>query len=217
MDLRSRLASIAVGDGAWTPPTPIPAATIVLSRDGEVLMMRRASTMRFAPRMHVFPGGRLEDVDLLSADPFRACAVREAHEEVGIAVGGDVRFIDHWVTPEFETRRFDVRFFHADVIEPGSLTTTEADALLWLTPEAALAAHAEGRMAMLRPTVEVLGLMTALLAGADVPERVTPKLPRPRDVSGALEWDVVDAVTGEVLAVGISGPDYAEVEGVAVR
>lgn len=217
MDLRSRLASIARGDGAWTPPDPIPAGTIVLARDGEVLMMRRAETMRFAPRMHVFPGGRVEDIDLVATDPFCACAVREAQEEVGITVTGDVRFIDHWVTPEFETRRFDVRFFLADVADEGALTTTEADALLWLTPDAALAAHAQGAMAMLRPTVEVLLLMRTLLAGEAAPDVVVPKLPRPRDVDGALLWDVVDATTGAVLAQDISGPDYAEVEGVAVR
>lgn len=217
MDLRSRLASIARSDGVWVAPEPIPAATIVLSRGGEVLVMRRAATMRFAPRMHVFPGGRVEDVDHGAHDPFLACAVREAEEEVGITVTGDIAFIDHWVTPEFETRRFDVRFFHAEVTESGALTTTEADEVLWVTPEAALSAYAQGRMAMLRPTVEVLVLMQGLLAGTPVPDVVIAKLPRPRDVDGSLLWDVVDAISGAVVAQDISGPDYAEVEGVAVR
>lgn len=217
MDLRSRLTSIARGDGVWVPPIPIPAATIVLSRDGEVLMMRRVDTMAFAPRMHVFPGGRVEDIDMGDVDPFLACAVREAHEEVGIAVEGRARFIDHWITPEFESRRFDVRFFHAEVNVPGGLSTTEADEVMWLTPEHAIDEHERGRMPMLRPTVEVLILMRKLFAGEIVGDEVTPKLPRPRDAAGVLKWDIVHADTGAVLARNITGPGYTEVEGVAVR
>lgn len=216
MDLRSRLSSIARGDGAWTPPEPLPAATIVLSRDGDVLMMRRVETMAFAPRMYVFPGGRLEEVDLAAEDPFLACAIREAREEVGIEVLGGARLIDHWITPEFESRRFDVRFFQAEVSDPGELVTTEADEVLWLTPAQARAEHDRGRLPMLRPTVEVLALMERLAAGEPVPP-ITPKLPRPRDAAGVLTWDIVHAGTGDVLARDIVGPGYAEVEGVAVR
>jgi len=216
VDLRSRLTSIARGDGAWTPPEPLPAATIVLSRGDEVLMMRRVETMAFAPRMYVFPGGRLEQIDRAAEDPYRACALREAREEVGIEVRGDARLIDHWITPEFESCRFDVRFFHAEVSEPGELVTTEADEVVWLTPAHARAEHDRGRLPMLRPTVEVLALMERLTSGEPVPS-ITPKLPRPRDVEGVLIWDIVHADTGAVLARDIVGPGYAEVEGVAVR
>jgi 8-oxo-dGTP pyrophosphatase MutT (NUDIX family) len=216
VDLHSRLSSIARGDGAWTPPAALPAATIVLSRGDHVLVMRRVETMAFAPRMHVFPGGRLEEIDLTADDPFLACAIREAREEVGIVVTGDIRLIDHWITPEFESRRFDVRFFLAEVTDPGDLVTTEADQVMWLSIDDALAEHEQGRLPMLRPTVEVLGLVQRILAGDPVPP-VTPKLPRPRDAAGVLAWDIVHADTGEVLARDIIGPGYAEVEGVAVR
>ncbi len=216
MDLRSRLSSIARGDGAWIPPEPVPAATIVLSRGAEVLMMRRVETMAFAPRMYVFPGGRLEEVDLAAEDPYLACAIREAREEVGIEVLEGARLIDHWITPEFESRRFDVRFFHAKVSIPGELVTTEADEVVWLTPARARAEHDRGRLPMLRPTVEVLALMERIASGEPVPP-VTPKLPRPRDAEGELMWDIVHADTGDVLARDIIGPGYAEVEGVAVR
>lgn len=217
MDLRSRLTSIARGDGAWIPPDAIPAASIVLTRDGEILMMRRVDTMAFAPRMHVFPGGRVEDADMAASDPYLACAIREAQEEVGISVQGDARFIDHWITPEFESRRFDVRFFHAEVQTVGGLNTTEADEVMWLTPERAIVEHERGNMPMLRPTVEVLILMKRVFAGEIVTDDVVPKLPRPRDESGVLAWDIVHGDTGVVLARNIAGPDYAEVEGVAVR
>jgi len=179
-------------------------------------MMRRVETMAFAPRMYVFPGGRLEDVDLAAEDPSLACALREAREEVGIDVLDGARLIDHWITPEFESRRFDVRFFHAEVSIPGELVTTEADEVVWLTPARARAEHDRGRLPMLRPTVEVLALMERIAAGEPVPP-ITPKLPRPRDADGELLWDIVHADTGDVLAHDIVGPGYAEVEGVAVR
>lgn len=172
--------------------------------------------MVFAPRMYVFPGGRLERVDLGAEDPYLACAIREAREEVGIEVLEGARLIDHWITPEFESRRFDVRFFHAEVADAGELVTTEADEVVWLTPAHARAEHERGRFPMLRPTVEVLALMERIGAGEPVPP-VTPKLPRPRDAEGVLVWDIVQADTGDVLVRDIIGPGYAEVEGVAVR
>ena len=50
---------------------PIPAATVILARDGsegvEVLMLRRSSRGAFGG-MWVFPGGRVENEDLAEAD-----------------------------------------------------------------------------------------------------------------------------------------------------
>jgi ribonuclease/clavin/mitogillin len=95
---------------------PRPAATVVLVRPGadglEVLLTHRPATMAFAPDMHVFPGGRVDDAD---ADPGLAArsvvsaalaskrlggdlaptvalaahvaAIREAFEEVGVLLG----------------------------------------------------------------------------------------------------------------------------------
>lgn len=49
------------------PTTPVPAATIVLLRDGtdgmEVLLLRRARTAGFVPGAYVFPGGRVDASD----------------------------------------------------------------------------------------------------------------------------------------------------------
>lgn len=46
---------------------PLPAATVVLLRDGEsgpeAFLTRRLDTMRFAPGCHVFPGGRVDELD----------------------------------------------------------------------------------------------------------------------------------------------------------
>jgi 8-oxo-dGTP pyrophosphatase MutT (NUDIX family) len=85
--------------------SPIPAATLVLFRDGpangsggpEHLFVERATTMVFAGGAVVFPGGRVDpgDYELAARFPHldivdaaaRIAAVRETIEEAGIAVG----------------------------------------------------------------------------------------------------------------------------------
>jgi 8-oxo-dGTP pyrophosphatase MutT (NUDIX family) len=84
-------------------PLPIPAATLVLFRDGpdgpEHLFVERSTAMVFAGGAVVFPGGRVDPGDYQLAaryphlDPLdaaaRIAAVRETIEEAGIAVGMD--------------------------------------------------------------------------------------------------------------------------------
>ena len=85
---------------------PIPAATLVLFREGasgaEHLLVERAATMVFAGGALVFPGGRVDPGDHALAARFahldpddaaaRIAAIRETIEETGIAAGinGDV-------------------------------------------------------------------------------------------------------------------------------
>lgn len=164
--------------------------------------------MGFAPGMHVFPGGGLAPVDLESADPLRACAIRETAEEVDIHVG-ECTLFDRWVTPESETRRYDVSFYLADVVDEGRLVTTEAVSMMWLEPDAALELHARGELAMLRPTAVVLEALAANRIEGGMTD-VVPKLPRIRP-DGA--WDVVNAQTQEVLATIDLGPTIAEADG----
>jgi 8-oxo-dGTP pyrophosphatase MutT (NUDIX family) len=60
----------------------------------------------------------------------------------------------HWITPEFEPRRYDTRFFIA-ALPAGQRTrdvSGEADTVAWMTPAAALAGVDEGSMVMLPPT-----------------------------------------------------------------
>ncbi len=111
-ELVARAREIARGQSSWTPPEARPAATVVLVRDGaaglEVLLMRRPSTMAFAPGMHVFPGGRVDPGQdgrpLVSgsltggswaapelARALIAAAVRETFEEAGVLLALDRR------------------------------------------------------------------------------------------------------------------------------
>ncbi|WP_336621464.1 NUDIX hydrolase [Sphingomonas zeae] len=85
------------------PPDPIPAATLILMREGaeiaslpEILMVERGATLAFLGGAMVFPGGRVDPGDhaLLSPhdpDPeesaARIAAIRETIEEVGLSIG----------------------------------------------------------------------------------------------------------------------------------
>ncbi len=184
---------------------------MVLVFQDEVLLLRRSRTMPFAPGMHVFPGGGVSAADHASADPLRACAIRETHEEVGILVH-DCRLFDRWITPEVEDRRYDVAFFIAHVEQSGQLLTTEADDMLWISPKQALDLHAEGELPMLRPTAVVLSdLLHGRIPGEN--DQVPAKLPRLR-LDG--KWDVVNADDGSVLTTVDSGPTLAETDGSAM-
>lgn len=219
LSLAERMRSVAAGDGLWTPPDPQPAATVVLVRDARVLLLRRSSTMRFAAGMYVFPGGRVEDVDTRHADsalsdPFVACAVRETMEEVGIIVEPPLPLVDHWITPEVEAHRYDVRFFRAHVESEGELASTEADEIVWLHPAEALERHDAGSLPMLRPTIEVLRQLRDDAFPA--PDDVIPRMPRPRLVGDEVRWDVVHAVTLEVLMADVPGPRRLESSGATI-
>ena len=83
------------------PVTPLPAATVLLLRDGpqglEVLMTRRSATARFAPDAYVFPGGGIDAADAQAHAQARRrpgqselhltqaiAAIRESFEELGV-------------------------------------------------------------------------------------------------------------------------------------
>ena len=91
----------------------------------------------------------------------------------------------HWITPAFEPRRYDTRFFVA-LLPQGQLprdVSGEADRVCWMRPAGAVAAADAGELAMLPPTyaalVELAGFARAedvLAAAADRP--IAPVLPQ---------------------------------------
>jgi 8-oxo-dGTP pyrophosphatase MutT (NUDIX family) len=89
----------------------------------------------------------------------------------------------HWITPEFEPKRFDTRFFVAAVPEgqrPRDVSG-EADDTVWLPVSEAVAQHEAGALAMLPPTIESLRDLSAfptVAAALAVPRAVRPILPR---------------------------------------
>ena len=76
----------------------------------------------------------------------------------------------HWLTPEFEPKRFDTRFFVAALpagAEPVHYEG-EADRAAWVRPADAVASHAAGEMGMLPPTVFTLAELAEYESVADV-------------------------------------------------
>ena len=91
-----------------TPATPLPAATVLLLRDGEqgleVLMTRRSMSASFAPGAYVFPGGGIDARDaeihhLVKRRPTQddtrltqaVAAIRESFEELGVLLATDAQ------------------------------------------------------------------------------------------------------------------------------
>lgn len=151
-------------------------------------MMRRVASMAFAPSMFVFPGGGVDAGDdqwemageVLAqlvermalgseeARGFVGCAVREVEEEVGVRLDPAALSVRaHWVTPPFESRRYDTWFFAArtpaDQVARGR--TSESDHSRWVRAEELLGEHATGSVVMLPPTIVML---EELAACADV-------------------------------------------------
>lgn len=146
-------------DGGVAPVVPRPAATVVLLRDGshglEVYLQRRARSMAFAGGMYAFPGGAVEP-----GEDAVGAALRELHEETGVTLAGPERLAawSHWITPVFEQRRYDTRFYVA-LLPAGQQAcdvSGEASAVVWLRPADALDRLVRGDVAMLPPTAVTL-------------------------------------------------------------
>jgi glyoxylase-like metal-dependent hydrolase (beta-lactamase superfamily II) len=105
--------------------------------------------------------------------------------------------ISHWTTPPVMPRRFDTRFFVAELphgVEP-TFTTGEVQAHRWLTAAAALHAMAAGEIGLWPPTSATLQQLEHVSSYADVVERLaTGRLGEPRTISEG--DDVVRVVLG---------------------
>jgi 8-oxo-dGTP pyrophosphatase MutT (NUDIX family) len=98
----------------------------------------------------------------------RDLAFSEFLEQRGLVLRTDLlRLWGSWVTPAFEPKRFDARFFVAQ-LPTGQVTrdvSTESDAVVWLSAKEAVQAVLDERITMLPPTyctcMEVAELPTA--------------------------------------------------------
>lgn len=195
------------------PSVPRPSASVVLLRRGgkhedrelEVLLLKRTEKAKFMPGVWVFPGGGVDPEDGTGEEGYRTCAVRELHEEAGIALDGGEELIlfSRWITPEVVSRRFDAWFFlalapaHTPPV-PDGVETTEAR---WVTPRAALDAQAAGEIVIAFPTVKQLESLLSYGSSAEAIEAhrglsVEPILPK------------VIGTEGEHRVVLPGDPDY---------
>ena len=136
----------------------IPAATVVLARDGdagiEVLMLRKNAALSFGG-MWVFPGGRLDPDDGEGELGARRAAVREAREEADLVVdiAGLVPFA-HWTPPPAAPKRFATWFFLAPAPAGREVTIDggEIHDHVWVAAGAAIERHGIGEIELAPPT-----------------------------------------------------------------
>ena len=84
--------------------------------------------------------------------------------------------LSRWVTPPIMPRRFDTRFFAAE-LPRGVRVSFEGDEVAdhaWLTPPAALIAMAEGRLAMWLPTSATLQQLEHVASIEEIRQRLSP-------------------------------------------
>ncbi|MFF6829397.1 NUDIX hydrolase [Streptomyces longwoodensis] len=119
-----------------------------------------------------------------------------------------------WITPEFESRRYDTWFFVA-ALPKGQRTrnaSTEADRTVWIRPAEAAASYDRGELVMMPPTIATLRQLapygSAAEALAVAPARdLTPVLARAR-LEGdevVLSWPGHDEFTQHVPAAPTGG------------
>lgn len=115
-------------------------------RDGRPL---RWSDEGEAARFHGYRQ-RLIDGELSVQDLCRREHLRLAADRVG--------YFSHWITPEVAPRRFDTRFFIAEMPTEQATVAHEHEAAddEWVRPRDALTAAAEGRWRMISPTLTTL-------------------------------------------------------------
>lgn len=171
-----------------SPAQPRPAATVILLRRGsshsdrglELLMLKRGAAARFMPGVWVFAGGVVDHEDRALDSPpevdpdewaHRVCGARELAEEASVTVEPITLMPwSRWITPEQVPLRFDTRFYVASApahAQPKP-ELAEMDAVVWITPSAALAAGRDGEMEISFPTLRHL----EQLGGFDDPDSV---------------------------------------------
>jgi 8-oxo-dGTP pyrophosphatase MutT (NUDIX family) len=102
----------------------------------------------------------------------------------------------HWITPIIEERRYDTRFFLAE-LPRGQLTQqvgTESERGFWVRPGEAVDRHNQGEFAMLPPTIFTLRELSAYDRTAAAMDAGTA-----RDIQPRLPQVVVDADTAALL------------------
>src|SRR5271155_4743486 len=152
---------------AYNPGPPArarQAASVILLRGAaealELLLVRRTPQARFMGGVWVFPGGAVDAEEGDGDEAHRAAALRELHEEAGIALedAGDLVKFSRWITPAEVQIRFDTHFFLA-ILPSGQEPAVDGEecvALGWFTPAGALEAHRGGEIALVFPTIKHL-------------------------------------------------------------
>ena len=169
-------------DGPLWDPRAVPAATVVVLRDGpdglETLMLRRDKDLSFAGGMWVFPGGRIDpadhhatggEPDLLAAA--RRAAAREAAEEAALVVDPDgLVWMSHWTPPERPGKRFATWFFVTALHDGVTEITVDGGEITdhsWMRPADAHRRRDDGEIELSPPTWITLWQLLGHASAAD--------------------------------------------------
>ncbi len=188
---------------------PRQAASVVLLRGGsealELLLVQRTPHARFMGGVWVFPGGAVDAHEGEGDEAHRRAAVRELEEEAAIS-GVDpaslVKF-SQWITPAVIAIRFDTHFFlaHLPAGQEPAIDGDEIVDLEWFTPQGALDAHRDERIALVFPTIKHLEQFAPFASADELIAYATSREVR------AVEPRVV--IEGEVARVLLPGePGY---------
>ena len=189
----------------WTGPTPAEWAARLGGTDAEARMLVCAAVRETFEESGVLLAGPSADsvvADVAGVDwerDRRALVDRELAfsdflSERGLVLRTDLLGLwAHWITPEFEERRYDTRFFLA-ALPAGQLTrdvSTEADQVCWLAPAEAVARLIRGEIRMLPPTAVTLRELSDYSSIAEVlaavPDRdIHPITPAAVDRDGSV-------------------------------
>lgn len=127
----------------------LPAATVVLLRDGEAgleaLLVQRSKAVKHMGGMWVFPGGKVDEADYeQDRNEYSAAvnaAIRETAEEAGLVIEpGQLVYQSHWTTPTGAKKRFATWFFLAILKDDQSVTVDGGEIAnhRWVRPDIAL-------------------------------------------------------------------------------
>ncbi len=148
------------------------ASTIMLAREKEgmveVLLVRRNKSLNFAGGAWVFPGGKIDEIEIHESESeleaAKRAAVRETKEEANLVIDPErLIFFRHWTTPAGSPRRFATYFFFADIHPDGTQVIIDDQEIVehaWLSPNKALEQLARQEKAMLPPTILCLRVIS---------------------------------------------------------
>lgn len=119
-----------------------------------------------------------------------------------------MHYVSHWITPVGEPRRFDTRFFLAQMPEGQEPLHDDRETInsLWVTPESALERSARGELVMLPPTTRNLEFLAPHATTASVLDAARA-LGTPKAILPQLRVDA----EGKVIGVAMPGDaDYRD-------
>jgi 8-oxo-dGTP pyrophosphatase MutT (NUDIX family) len=164
-----------LADAAWAGPPPAAWAGLLSADERLAKALVCAAVRETFEESGVLLAGRSAEavVDDTTDDSWEADRLALLDRSLSFAAMLDRRGLvlradllrpwAHWITPEFEPKRFDTRFFVA-ALPTGQRTRDvggEADRVAWVRPQDALAAAQRGDMGMLPPTAFTLSEIAA--------------------------------------------------------